>query len=314
MNMRSQAFVIAVLVLINTVSNLRAEPAIQWQGWRADIMAQAKQQNRLVILDLEAVWCHWCHVMEATTYQDPKVVDLLASKFVTLRVDQDANPDLSNRYGDWGWPATIIFAPGGTELVKRRGYIAPEEMTALLEAVIADPTPGPSVDEHVQVTPAESHLLSTAQREDLIARSREAYDESFSGWGDGQKFIDVDAMDWLLMQAQLDGGEAIKKARQTLDAALQLIDPVSGGIYQYSDTPDWKSPHYEKIMWYQANGLRQYAQAYASWKDPRYLAAAHSLYGYLTTKLGAPDGGFYTSQDADIDEKLPGKVFYGADA
>ena len=126
-----------------------------------------------MILDLEAVWCHWCHVMEKTTYQDEKVVALLKSKYLTVRVDQDANPDLSNRYGDWGWPATIIFASDGTELAKWRGYLPPERMASLLEAFIADPTPGPSARfSPADVTPAESPLLSKSQREDLLAAAR----------------------------------------------------------------------------------------------------------------------------------------------
>jgi hypothetical protein len=93
---------------------------LDWQSWSPENFARAKAEGRFVILDLEAVWCHWCHVMESTTYQDPKVVELLKSKFITVRVDQDANPDLSNRYGDWGWPATIVFAADGSEIAKRR--------------------------------------------------------------------------------------------------------------------------------------------------------------------------------------------------
>jgi uncharacterized protein YyaL (SSP411 family) len=80
--------------------------------------------------------------MEQTTYADPKVVALLKSKYLPVRVDQDANPDLSSRYGDWGWPATIIFASDSNEIVKWRGYLPPERMAALLRAVIEDPSPG----------------------------------------------------------------------------------------------------------------------------------------------------------------------------
>ncbi len=98
------------------------------------MFARATAEKRFVILDLEAVWCHWCHVMEKTTYADPKVQELLSEKYLPVRVDQDANPDLSSRYGDWGWPATIVFAPDGTEIAKIRGYIEPERMQALLKA------------------------------------------------------------------------------------------------------------------------------------------------------------------------------------
>jgi len=288
---------------------------VTWEDWSPELFDRARAERRLVILDLEAVWCHWCHVMEKTTYKDDKVVALLKSKYLPVRVDQDANPDLSNRYGDWGWPATIIFASDGTELAKWRGYLPPERMAGLLEAFIADPTPGPSARFSVKdVTPAESPLLDAAQRADLIQRNEEFYDPANGGWGNINKFIDTESMDLLLVGAEKGDAEAERRARQTFDAALNLIDREWGGIYQYSDEVDWKSPHYEKIMWYQAAGLRQYAHAYALRREPRYLAAANDLKRYLLTKLLSPEGAFYTSQDADIDEALPGKSFYALSA
>ena len=92
------------------VSPSSAADGPKWSGWDDDLFARATAEKRFVILDLEAVWCHWCHVMEKTTYANPGVQELLASKYLPVRVDQDANPDLSGRYGDWGWPATIVFA------------------------------------------------------------------------------------------------------------------------------------------------------------------------------------------------------------
>ncbi|MEQ1577800.1 MAG: DUF255 domain-containing protein, partial [Hyphomicrobium sp.] len=270
---------------------------LNWQAWNPGLFARAKAENRFVILDLEAVWCHWCHVMEETTYKDSKVVELLKSKYLPVRADQDANPDLSNRYGDWGWPATIVFAPDGTEIVKRRGYIDPDEMAALLDAIIKDPSPGPSVDNLLTVKPATRSILTAPQRGGLIDTMNQAYDSTNGGWGDLHKFIDPDGMDWLIMAAEDGDTQAAQRARQTLGAALNLIDREQGGIYQYSDAEDWKSPHFEKIMWYQSNGLRQFSAAYAMWKDPAYLAAASSIARYLNTVLLSPDGAFYTSQD-----------------
>ncbi len=136
-----------VLALLSGAATVASadDKGLVWEEWSPELFARAQAEQRFVILDLAAVWCHWCHVMEETTYADSKVVDLLKAKYLTVRVDQDANPDLSNRYGDWGWPATIVFAPDGTEIVKRRGYIAPEPMAGLLQAIIEDPSPGPSV-------------------------------------------------------------------------------------------------------------------------------------------------------------------------
>ena len=307
------AFVLAFVAAF-AEKTVAAEGALTWEGWSAEVFARAQAEQRFVILDLEAVWCHWCHVMEQTTYQDKTVVELLKSKYIPVRVDQDANPDLSSRYGDWGWPATIIFAADGTEIVKWRGYLPPDRMASLLQAVIADPSPGPSVAAAVEVTPAETPLLTAAQRAELARRSNESYDAENGGWGRIHKFIDTESMDLLLVAAEKGDQDAAKKARQTFDAALNLVDRQWGGIYQYSDEVDWKSPHYEKIMSYQANGLRQYAEAYALWKEPAYLAAAQDLKRFLMTKLRSSDGAFYTSQHADVDEAMPGKVFYALSA
>src|SRR5579862_250120 len=108
--------------LLLTVSAWAAAPApLDWVSWSDDVFARAKREDRFVLLDLEAVWCHWCHVMDATTYQEAEAVGLLRSKFIAVKVDQDARPDLASRYEDWGWPATIVFDRDGHEIVKRQG-------------------------------------------------------------------------------------------------------------------------------------------------------------------------------------------------
>jgi hypothetical protein len=281
-----------------------------WRPWTADVFQEAKAQNRLVILDLEAVWCHWCHVMRETTYRDAEVLKLLNEHFIAVRADQDANPDLSNRYGDWGWPATILFAPDGGEIAKIRGYRDPAQMRAILAAFVKDPTPGPSIVDEAAVVPAARSFLTKAQRDRLIANWREVYDRENGGWGDVQKFIHTESMDLALARAELGDDEAEQMARQTLDRALKLIDPVWGGIYQYSDKADWSSPHYEKIMWYQAQGARQYALAYRLFGEERYLDAATRIAGYMTQFLLGPEGAFHVSQDADLSREVPGRVYY----
>ena len=177
--------------------------------------------------------------MEKTTYADPQVKELLASKYLPVRVDQDANPDLSSRYGDWGWPATIIFGPDGTEIAKLRGYIEPERMQALLKAIIDDPSPGPSVGEAFEVKPSTSTFLTKAQRAELIKKFDESYEDKLGGWGEIQKYIDADSLDYAMSRAEAGDAVAIKRARQTLDAAIALIDPVWGGVYQYSEGGSW---------------------------------------------------------------------------
>ena len=220
------------------------------------------------------------------------------------------NPDLSSRYGDWGWPATIVFAPDGTEIVKIRGYIEPPRMQALLKAIIDDPSPGPSVGEVFEVKPAASAFLSNEQRAELSKNYDKSYEEQLGGWGEAQKYIDADSMDLAISRAETGDATAIKRARQTLDAAIALIDPVWGGVFQYSEAGSWTKAHFEKIMSFQAQYLRQYSQAYALWKDPKYLTAARNIERYLAEFLTGSDGAFYVSQDADLNHDIDGHKYY----
>ena len=299
-----------LLTLLLCVSPAAANGELTWQKWSDQSFAEAKAKKRMVLLDLEAVWCHWCHVMEETTYRDAEVVKLLSEHFIVLKADQDANPDLSTRYGDWGWPATILFAPDGSEIAKIRGYRDPEQMAAILAAFIKDPTPGPSVEETAKVVPSQSKFLSAPVREKLIGNYMEVYDDANAGWGEVQKFIHTDSMDYALARAADGDAESERMAKATLDAAKALIDPEWGGIYQYSDKADWSSPHYEKIMWYQAQGLRQYSLAYGVFGEETYRKAASDIARYLTGPLQAKGGGFYTSQDADLNAGMHGDVYY----
>jgi uncharacterized protein len=303
--------VYAVLILGSTC--VSAAPISWHTQWNDGVFAEAAKRNRFVILDLHAVWCHWCHVMDEETYGDVKVQALIAKRYVAVSVDADSDPDLSSRYGDWGWPATIILAADGTEIVKRRGFIPPAQMASLLQAIIDDPSPGPSVGPAMVIAAHGGSRLSSGERTALTKTYQQIYDDRHGGWGDVHKFIEAAAME--LTYANIDAGEtaALPRARQTLDANLRLIDPVWGGVYQYSDQADWNSPHFEKLMSFQADDLRLYSEAYSRWKDPRYLAAAKSLYRYMTAFLGAPDGGFYVSQDADVSVQVNGHDFYQKD-
>jgi uncharacterized protein len=272
---------------------------ISWVGWSDAAFATARAQNRLVLLDLGAVWCHWCHVMEETTYRDPQVVALLRQHFVAIRVDQDSRPDLSNRYEDYGWPATVIFDATGKELVKFAGYIPPERMRTLLEAIVADPTPGPSALAEAAM-PSSGAALSPEARQKLSALLVQRYDRELGGWGFSKKFLDFDDVEYCLVRARSGDADAERMARETLARSRKLIDRIWGGLYQYSDSGDWDHPHFEKLLQFQAEGIRVYAQAYALWRDPADLAAARDIHRYVRAFLKSPEGAFYVSQDADL--------------
>ena len=289
---------------------------IAWQArWNEALFAEAGRTHRFVLLDLHAVWCHWCHVMDEETYADPKVRRLIAAHYVPVSIDADADPALTSRYGDWGWPATIVLAADGTEIVKRRGFIPPEQMASLLQAIIDDPTPGPSVEAAAAPKTARSPALEPAQRAGLVHTYEALYDPAHGGWGEVHKYLDAPTMEYTLahLDAPDTGKTAESRARQTLDANLTLIDPVWGGVYQYSDAIDWRSPHFEKLLAFQADDLRLYSLAWARWRDPRYLDAARALHRYLVEFLRSPEGAFYVSQDADLSQEVTGHAFYARD-
>jgi uncharacterized protein len=307
-------FVCAATLLVCTAVGGAAQPLAPapvagWRAWSNELFTQARAQKRFVLLDLEAVWCHWCHVMDETTYQDPEVKRLIGERYIPVRVDQDADPALASRYQDYGWPATIVLAPDGSEIVKRRGYLPPPAMAALLAAIIKDPSPGPSVSARTPVQPARSAILAPLERKELIATYFESYDAQYAGWGTAQKFIDSDSLEYALGHSRSDRAQAAM-ARGTLAAATALIDPVWGGVYQYSDERNWRSPHFEKLMSFQAQYVRLYAQGYRLLEDARFLTAAQNIDHYVQKFLTSPAGVVYTSQDADVDSQLTGHVFY----
>lgn len=304
--MRLSHILLMTLVLLCFGAPMTARAAdtpdvIAWQGWSDQAFARAKRENRFVLLYLEAVWCHWCHVMDEKTWRDPKVAAALRQHYVALRVNHDARPDLANRYRAWGWPATVIYAPDGTERVKRAGYIAAPDLLALLEAVRREPTPERSAP---RAQSEGSSSLPGPLRRRLIERYYAAHDPDKGGLKLGQKFLDRDSVEYAMSRAAVGDASSAQRARQTLDAALALLDPAWGGFYQYSTGGDWRTPHYEKIMRVQAGYLRVYGLAFLQWREPRYLEAARRTRDYLRTFLTSPEGAFYTSQDADL---VPGR-------
>ena len=300
--MKIRAWLTCVIVLLAApfARSADAPPGIDWQEWSPSVFERAKAEKKFVLLDLHAVWCHWCHVMDEQTYANPKVAALIRAKYIAVGVDQDSRPDLANRYENYGWPATVIFSADGSEIVKRRGFIPPGEMSALLQAVIDDPTPGPSVEPEEKITYGTAPALSEPLRKELRAALLDGYDKKNGGWGTGHKFLDWDNVEYCIARAQAGDAQCEKMARQTLAAQLNLLDPVWGGVYQYSTDGDWQHPHFEKLLLFQAENLRTYALAHSFWKEADYIEAAAAIHRYVRDFLTGKDGAVYTSQDADI--------------
>ena len=275
-------------------------PVVAWQPWSDAAFAQAAREHKFVLLDLEAVWCHWCHVMDAETYHNPQVIARLNQRFITVRVDQDSRPDLASRYEDYGWPATIVFAADGSEIVKRRGFIPPDDMGAMLQAIIDDPTPGPSVRSAMKPSVAGDATVPAETLAAWRARLLAGYDTKLGGWGSSHKYLDWDNVEYAMQQAGAGDARCAAIAREMLVLQRKLIDPAWGGVYQYSAEGDWDHPHFEKIIQMQAEDMRIYAQAYVRWGQPADWQAARDIYRYVRAFLTSPDGVVYTSQDADL--------------
>lgn len=284
-------------------------PGIAWNDWSARTFAAAKAENKPVFLYLEAVWCHWCHVMQEQTLSRPEVRQRLAKNFVAVRVDHDAHPGLANRYRDYGWPALIFLSPEGTDLVKRAGFIEPEMFSRLLDAIARDPTP--EADAIVDAPPVGPSQLAQADRAYLLRRHDDSFDERLGGLRTTQKFIDRDSVEYALAHAAQPAER--RKAELTLTAALALMDPVWGGASQYSTGGVWGNAHFEKIMRTQAAYLRIYALAYGRLGRAADLKAAQDIQRYLFAFLRSPEGAFYVSQDADVVPGQYSKEYFALD-
>lgn len=288
-------------------------PQIQWEEWNDDLFERAAATGRHIVLDLNARWCHWCHFMEERTYAHPAVRDLIDRSYFAVKVDQDANPDLAVRYGDWGWPATIIFTPEGKEVAKLQGFLRPSLMTQILYTVVAEPDKVPALVNAPKVTPARDGALSDAARTRMTEILDVTYDQEFAGWGRRLKFLQPHVIEYALRQSRAGDAQFTERLVASLDAAMVLNDPVWGGLYQYSHERDWSAPHYEKIMSFQGSGMTIYANAYREFGTPAYLETAKSIADYLLTHMQDANGAFYTSQDADVNSEILGEEFYGLD-
>lgn len=238
---------LAVTLLLSAVATARAAGGdVPWRAWSETLFEEAARDDRFVLLNMAAVWCHWCHVMDRTTYSDPNVLAKLAEKYIPVRVDQDARPDLSYCYENFGWPATIVLDGAGNEVLRRRGYVPPEVFLKLLQIAIDDPSSLPDAMAEPAADPNVVQLTA-AHRQKLDEIMLGLYDRENGGFGTVHRFVAADAIEYALVRGR-HGQVFADMARRTLAGARSLIDPVWGGMYQYSDALDWSSPHYEKIM------------------------------------------------------------------
>ena len=309
---------IAGLLLFPTsgLANDRREisaPAIQWAAWGDEAFDRAQAEDKLILLDLTAVWCHACHVMDETTYVDPAVVELLNAEFIPVRVDTDQRPDIAARYRHGGWPTTSVLLPAG-EILFQANALPPD---ALLEALrTSDAFYRDNKRDVAERVVQIWERVQSAQRASrqpqgriypemlppILEMMKLEYDPVSGGFRDAPKFFEPEAVALAFSHHFWHpDSEWRQMALLTLDQQLKLYDPVWGGFFRYAEKADWSHPHYEKLLSIQATNLLNYLEAYQVTGLARYREIVEQTMGYIMRFLSNRDqGGFYASQDADV--------------
>jgi uncharacterized protein len=292
--------ILAFVLALSLAGAARAAPIDNadgfWSEWSDATFARAAREKKFVIMSLQSWWCRWCHVMNRETWANAEVRGLLKDDFIPVYVDQDSRPDISQRYERWGWPATIIFGPDGTEIVKLRGFYSPQFFMPILAETVKDPSPVDYPDPGG--TERERTLatgLSDTQREEILGFIDNAWDEEHGGWSKS-KFVDGNMLIWALQRARQ--GDTVNTARIKRVLSLMaatMIDKSTGAMNQVNLKPDWSEPAREFPMFAQEAGLAAYARAWTMFGDPAYRQAADRIFGFLKGTLAAPGGGFYAS-------------------
>ena len=286
---------------------------VSWLQWCEESFRKAQDIDKPILLGISAVWCHWCHVMDQTTYSDSEVARLIEDRFVPIRVDRDQRPDIDKRYNMGGWPSTAFLTPDG-EVLTGGTYIPPQQMAALLEQVSLHYQKNKvSLKTRIKLTEKETQKSSQAyglDREDfqsvidgLTLGIASRFDSLHGGFGDAPKFPHTGALRLALLQHHLKGHKAalnIVKKTLTAMGSSGIYDSVEGGFFRYSTTRDWSVPHYEKMCEDNAKLLVNYLEAYQVTGEKHFRDTAKGILTYINSKLSDQEnGGFFGSQDAD---------------
>ncbi|GAC1505092.1 MAG: thioredoxin domain-containing protein [Candidatus Dormibacteraceae bacterium] len=277
---------------------------INWHPWSEAAFTEAKQAGRPILLSISAVWCHWCHVMDETTYSHPGIIDLINREYVPIRVDNDVRPDINQRYNMGGWPSTAFLTSAG-DILTGATYMPPDQMADALSKVASYyRTSQGDIATRVLETRKRSRSqvaqsagsLDDGLIDSVLEAVTAAYDPEYGGFGNAPKFPHTDAILLLLEQAQLRAQPELRKmAVHTLEqmAGGGTYDHVEGGFFRYSTTQDWSIPHFEKMLEDHAGFVSSLALADLE-------AVLDSTTGYLDRVMRDPKSGLYAgSQDAD---------------
>lgn len=279
-----------------------SEDGLNWLPFDQELFEQAKSEKKLVLLDVGANWCHWCHVMDDSTYDDPEVKAFLQSNFVLSKEDQDSRPDLYAAYRSHGWPATVVFNSEGEELLKLRGYQYRTKFIRQLQAVIDQPTP-------LAENREASELAGEMEVDALTRRYIRSLNHEIGGYPSSKMQLHREGLEFGLKYGYRDSALAAW-TEKTFEASLALVDPVWEGVSQYSDSWKWTNPHYEKLLKVQANYISAYARYGAVKNHNEAITYAEKIYSYCDRFLSSNSVLFNNSQNADLVEGVHAGDYY----
>ena len=310
---------------------------IQWHEWGAEAFEKAKRENKPILLDIGAVWCHWCHVMDRESYEDPEVAQIVNERFVAIKVDRDERPDIDSRYqvavqaisGQGGWPLTGFLTPdgrpfyGGTYFPPNDHSGRPSFRRVLLAISDAYHEKNGDVLEQAQmvqgaIANAESFAGKTGEFspqviQEIIESALKMFDETNGGFGSAPKFPHPSILDLLIDQYMRSGDEQLEKLfTTTLEKMARggVYDQLAGGFHRYSVDERWIVPHFEKMSYDNSELLKNYVHAYQATGNHFFAGVARDIIRWTDEWLSDRNhGGFYASQDADISLDDDGDYF-----
>ncbi|MGB6385005.1 MAG: thioredoxin domain-containing protein [Terriglobales bacterium] len=314
---------------------------IRWHEFGEEAFAAARLANKPMLLDIGAVWCHWCHVMDRESYDDAEVAAIVNEHYIAVKVDRDERPDIDSRYqlavssltGQGGWPLTAFLTPdgkpfyGGTYFPPADAYGRPSFKRVLLSIAAAYRDKHGDVMEQAQmvesaIARAESFSgggkVSPTVIDAIVESARKMFDEVNGGFGSAPKFPHPAALD-LVMEQYLRTSQAGRPDEDlrtifvhTLEKMARggVYDQLAGGFHRYSVDERWIVPHFEKMCYDNSELLKNYVHAYQATGDEFFAGVARDIIRWMDEWLSdRAHGGFYASQDADYSMDDDGDYF-----
>ena len=313
-----------------------AHQPVRWREWGDSAFEQARQQDKPILLDIGAVWCHWCHVMDRESYENEEIARVINEHYVPVKVDRDERPDIDARYqtavsaltGQGGWPLTAFLTSDGKPFYGGT-YFPPEDhygrpgLRRVLESIALNYKTHRA--EIFSSADQISHALSGAEKfekegggtgralvEAIIQNIGRMFDPQHGGFGSAPKFPHPSALD-LLLDAYLETRQAwlLTVVTTTLEHMGRggVYDQIGGGFHRYSVDERWIVPHFEKMSYDNAGLLGNYVRAYQVTGDEFFREIALGILSFVETVLSSSAGGFYASQDADYSLHDDGDYF-----